>query len=114
MTRDRVINRVKTAFEMWEDEWCVGDWSEEHEALDIAIAVLERYQWTPVSKKKPEKEGRYWVWAEKSFVPDHVNEPNRYQGSAEADFMGGRWYGRNVEKVIAWMPIPEPYTEEEK
>lgn len=75
--------------------------------MSFASAQPEQ-QWTPVSKKLPEKEGRYWVWTEKSFTPDHVDEPNRYQGSTEADFMGGRWYGRDVEEVIAWMPLPKP------
>jgi len=83
------------------------------EVVAMAIEALEAQKWTPVSEKLPEKEGRYWVWAEKSFVPDHVDEPNRYQGSTEADFLGGRWYGRNVEEVIAWMPLPKPYTEVE-
>lgn len=79
------------------------------EAINMAIEALKAQKWTPVNEKLPEKEGRYWVWAEKSFVPDHADEPNRYQGSTEADFMGGKWYGRDVEEVIAWMPLPKPY-----
>lgn len=82
---------------------------EYQEAKAKAIEALEAQRWMPVSKKLPEKEGRYWVWAEKSFTPDHADEPNRYQGSTEAAFFGGRWYGSNVEEVIAWMPLPEPY-----
>lgn len=79
--------------------------------LRTKVGTSSDPQWIPVSEGLPEKEGRYWVWAERSFTPDHVDEPNRYQGSTEADFMRGRWYGRDVEEVIAWMPLPKPYTE---
>ena len=65
--------------------------------------------WIPVTERLPEKDGRYWVWAEKSFVPDHVDEPNTFRGSTEANFILGRWYGLHVEKVFAWQPLPDPY-----
>lgn len=96
------VEMLKSAsLETVEELICCGD------IIDVELPLKK---WIPVSKKLPEKEGRYWVWAEKSFVPDHVDEPNRYQGSTEAAFMGGRWYGRDVEEVIAWMPLPEPYS----
>ena len=44
MTRDEAIEIVKSAFSAWESEFGVpnDDWSEEHEALDMAIEALER------------------------------------------------------------------------
>lgn len=43
MTRDKAIEIVKSAFSAWESEFEVpnDDWSEEHEALDMAIEALE-------------------------------------------------------------------------
>ena len=46
MTREEAIEIVKSAFSAWESEFRVpnDDWSEEHEALDMAIEALEREQ----------------------------------------------------------------------
>ena len=43
MTREEAIEIVKSAFSAWESEFRVpnDDWSEEHEALDMAIEALE-------------------------------------------------------------------------
>ena len=43
MTREEAIEIVKTAFSAWESEFRVpnDDWSEEHEALDMAIKALK-------------------------------------------------------------------------
>ena len=44
MTREEAIEIVKSAFSAWESEFRVpnDDWSEEHEALDMAIEALKR------------------------------------------------------------------------
>lgn len=43
MTREEAIEIVKSAFSAWESEFRVpnDDWSEEHEALDMAIEALQ-------------------------------------------------------------------------
>ena len=43
MTRDKAIEIVKSAFSAWESEFGVpnDDWSEEHEALNMAIEALK-------------------------------------------------------------------------
>ena len=44
MTREEAIEIVKTAFSVWELEFRRApndDWSEEHEALDMAIEALK-------------------------------------------------------------------------
>lgn len=64
--------------------------------------------WISCSKRLPVKNGRYWVWADKFVVPDHTDEPATYEGSTEANFLDGRWWG-NIGKVYAWMPLPKPY-----
>lgn len=44
MTREETIEIVKSAFSAWESEFRVpnDDWSEEHEALDMAIKALKK------------------------------------------------------------------------
>lgn len=43
MTKDEAIEKVIDAFSAWECEYDTGqDWSEEHEACDMAIAALDK------------------------------------------------------------------------
>ena len=43
MTLEEAIELTKTAFDMWEREWdCGEDWSDVHEARDMAISALEK------------------------------------------------------------------------
>ena len=41
MTKEKAIEIIKTAFDVWENEFYDGkDWEEEHKALDMAISAL--------------------------------------------------------------------------
>ena len=83
-----------------------------------APTVEPEPHWIPCSERLPDKEGRYLVWAVMSFVPDHVDEPNTYQGTTIASYFERltpfKWFGDHVEQVIAWMPLPKPYMEGEQ
>lgn len=64
------------------------------------IENLKKHRWTPVEKRLPEKRDNYLCSVEcagyRHRIIGHYNDPgwtNDY---------GGR-------KVIAWMPLPEPY-----
>ena len=79
-----------------------------------ALPSADRLQeWIPCSERLPSEDGQYLVWAIISFVPDHVDDPSTYQGITIAGYYGNahpiNWFGTNVEKVIAWMPLPEPW-----
>lgn len=58
--------------------------------------------WIPVSEKPPE-EGEYEVTIEYAY---HRNSPVEYK-TQRAHFDGHYWL--TTYKVIAWMPLPEPY-----
>ena len=78
---------------------------EAKEAFNIAITALEKQEqdrWTPVTERLPEKEGCYLV----TIKYDHER---RY--SKTAWYSGDGWVAR--PDIIAWRPLPEPYTEEE-
>lgn len=69
--------------------------------------------WIPVTEE-PKESGEYLVTAIISFVPDHVDDPNTYEAVTTAYYSADtrypiKWCGNNVEKVLAWMPLPEPY-----
>ena len=56
--------------------------------------------WVPVSEKPPEEHGRYLTY--------HA-DGSMFVGAYSEDYEWG--YGHYVAKVIAWMPLPTPYTE---
>ena len=86
-----------------------GNW-----LFDMAIEALRQEpKWIPVEERLPEKEGRYLVWAEFYYIPDHVDEPNTYELDTVASYIGGKWYGVDFKRIIAWMPLPKPYEQQE-
>lgn len=83
------------------------DYSEEsHTAMMMAKEALKenKGEWIPVSKKLPE-DGE---WA--LFTDGKVISVERFKLDAENHFFpSGRWF--ELDKAIAWMPLPEPYKE---
>jgi hypothetical protein len=78
------------------------------EALDMAIKAPEQEpRWIPVNEKLPRESGRYLI-----SVLDGVGKRitvASYQPRYKAWAMTGR---RAYWKVVAWMPLPEPYKAE--
>ena len=78
-------------------------------AIDDALEVEPEPQWIPCSERLPEHGGRYLI-----SVLDGTNRRTTvapYLPRCKAWAMNGRmayW------KVIAWLPLPEPYREEEQ
>lgn len=79
------------------------------EALNMAISALTEQKWIPCSERLPEETGRYLI-----SVLDGVGRRTTvapYQSRYKAWKMTGRmayW------KVVAWMPLPEPYQAERR
>mgnify|MGYP003227789574 FL=1 len=92
-------------------EW---GWSEETiDAIGMGIHALKETQWISCSERMPEDESYILVSFENYTMPDIA----RYEENDE----GGTFYPGDDEKsyssygffVNAWMPLPEPYREEE-
>lgn len=83
-------------------------WSEPTvEAIDMGIHALKESRWIPCSEKLPEVN-----------IPVLAQWRIYYSGENRIDILClndlGRWHGDLGEpngKVIAWMPLPEPYRE---
>ena len=65
------------------------------DALELARSALEQTTWIPVSERLPEDSGYYIAttkcrWGNESFAMFYCD-------------------GMDWERVIAWMPLPEPY-----
>ena len=133
MTIEEVIDRVKTAFAMWENEWdCGEDWSEEHIARDMAIKALKAQEKKPFDPFEDDiDEGSYYCGftagkrAAKNWIPCSEclpDYPKMMLVSLEG-YVTGRisidWYSKedgwyeHRHHVKAWMPLPEPYKEKE-
>lgn len=71
------------------------------------LPAIQPERWIPCSERLPEESGLYIVTNVGRWV-----EPvgTRYY-NIRAD--GGFWSGHPGDKVLAWMPLPEPYKEAE-
>ena len=82
------------------------------EALRMAIKALEQQEserWIPVSERLPEKDGTYIVTQATHSLRDY-GKILRYD-TCQVDFTQGRWRRAKNLEVIAWRPLPKPYTE---
>jgi len=83
----------------------------EEDAIDAVLDALPH--WIPVTEE-PKESGKYLVTAVISFIPDHVGDPDTYEAVTTANYLADtrdpiKWWGNNVEKVLAWMPLPEAF-----
>lgn len=74
----------------------------------MAIKALEQARWIPVSEKLPPRD--------ENVLAYHRNESFDYQYVSWIDDYSEKWagfIGNLSDKVLAWMPLPEPYRESE-
>ena len=87
--------------------------SKEDKLLDIAIKALERIRWIPVSERLPEENGQYLITVKYKPEADYENIYAEH-----GEWIDGQWdmfcFGHcgEVEGIVAWMPLPQPYKAE--
>ena len=93
------------AIECIVDHHCITPYQTMRAAIDHAKRIMSGLpsaqpepHWIPVSERLPEQKGIYPVWTAKGFG-DHLS----------ASYWDGEEW---TLRVIAWMPLPEPYREE--
>ena len=129
MTREEAIKLI-------DDRMCFGrgKWSKHHmperdaywEAGEMAIEALEQpeQRWIPCEKELPEKYGEYRItWttsaSKKPFIGDAEYELS-WEWDKDNYRYKGEWLLEDYVKafpdvrVIAWMPLPEPYGGEQE
>lgn len=95
---------------------------EHREFIEMAIKALKReLRWIPVTERLPEQDGQYLLFGE---VTDGEYEGFAFIGSYDSCAEKfGYWYEHyssdtysyigeefvEYYKVVAWMPLPEPY-----
>lgn len=94
--------------------------------IDIAPTIIPEQRWIPCSKQLPDQDGDYLVWYEDGYRQDYgFNEigiehfevdhksfiiRHEYFDLHTMNILGSSWF--NI-KVIAWMPLPKPYKEDD-
>lgn len=107
MTREKAIQILSTV-----DEYGLphGHTSGYVEAIQMAVGALKQSEWILCSERLPEESGDYLV-----TVAHHSGElwVEVDQFNKEDSDSPYQWWHFD-EKVIAWMPRPEPYKGKEK
>lgn len=81
-------------------------------AKNAVISVIElEPHWIPCSERLPEENGQYLI----TIKYKHVNDSYEDVYAEHGEWLDGKWdmfcFGHcgEVEDIIAWMPLPEPY-----
>lgn len=113
ISRQAAIDAVRATLLSWS---YMPEWRDNKiiEALEQLPPIQPEPHWIPVTEQDPKESGKYLVTAVIGFVPDHVDDPNTYEAVTTVNYSADtrdpiKWWGNNVEKVLAWMPLPEPY-----
>ena len=106
MNNQRAIDRLTKHL-----EW---GWSKKTvDAIEMGIHALKETQWIPISERLPEEEEYILL----SFANYTGLDIGRYEHDGENDkfYPGGdeETYAHYGLIVNAWMPLPEPYREEQ-
>lgn len=114
----RVLNDIPSAEpELEEHEWChdCKEYDQEkhccHRWNKVIRNTVEEiktkyWKWIPVTEALPEEKGEYLV----SYHPCHWNTISEKVLVGMDTFRGKTtWAKKKYQKVIAWMPLPEPY-----
>ena len=100
--KNKLSEAMEKLAEFEEKEKC-GEWLDAIELAKIAIA-LQSQKWIPCSERLPENNTDVIV----CFHNGEITEM-RYLGNEI--FQG--IYKHTTKVIVAWMPLPEPYREEE-
>lgn len=81
------------------------------EALNIALKTLDETEWISINDRLPSEAGQYLVTYHPCYwdiVQDNIMVGiDTFRGKTE-------WAKRKRQKVIAWMPLPEPYRDDKE
>lgn len=112
MTNSKLIKSPEEAIETIKANMPTSGYQMLREALDMAIEALKRECWIPVKERLPDKEG-------KTYLVTYQTPSGRYHvKEAYCEYVGetprmAYWTKRINGEVIAWMPLPEPYRQED-
>ena len=100
MTREEAIKILADLI----DNPFLHTWEKQNKALHMAIEVLHKTKWIPVSEKPPETGD--------SILVTYSDGEVGIVWSARPKVWGKYEKANNLIFPVAWMPLPEPYRED--
>lgn len=70
---------------------------------NMPSVIPQKPRWIPVAERLPNKSGRYLV----SYESGYVGMVRYYESVS-------KWGCTTTERIVAWMPLPEPYKEDKE
>ena len=131
MTREEAIEYLHKLFMQADITDAYGDMddTEPYEtAIDMAVEALKEQHWIPCSERLPKKDDWYLGIFKESDTGwvNPIPQVCGYVGVKTGESTQDGWLLRNVDRhsfgfkyymsleCVAWMPLPEPYQEEQK
>ena len=122
-----LVQHEDGTFSAYDDTYDVVIHCETEEEQKKVIERLKSTNWIPVSERLPEDEKEYLVTLEKVYgKPEKLYGIANYLKFGDAGYWNEKKYGylewdkysdghggTKMYKVIAWMPLPEPYKEDQ-
>ena len=101
--RENVVSRISDLLMIELQGKRLPTWNEVYNAIN---GIPSAEKWIPVSEALPKEKGEYLV----SYHPCHWSTVSEKVVVGMDTFRGKTtWAKRKYQKVIAWMPLPEPW-----
>lgn len=102
-----LVQNEDNTFSAYDDTYDIVIHCETEEKQKKVIERLESNNWIPVSERLPEASGTYQVTCMDGII--YRSTYAKFQCKLKRWELTG---ARSYWKVIAWMPLPEPYKED--
>ena len=111
----KLMQNKNGEWEKYDDTYDVVIHCESEEEQERAISILKDRLWIPCQERLPEESDYYMACIYDEDVDDYDFRKTWFAHEDDYDMDESEWRElQPFEKVVAWMPLPEPYRREEQ
>ena len=104
ISRAEAISKIEKEYREWGEDYCISD------VLCDLDDMPSAQQWIPCSEQLPKHEENVLVWCVGQVRIGYLTDETGY----DLWILHGSFpFKHDEKKVLAWMPLPEPYEVEE-